>query len=233
MRGHPWESGGFLRTGLLGEGGGEGAWGDPGETTRGSRRVSICAPAKAEVDQEEGCGAACACAALAPVAPLPPPPVPKLQHPCARVPARGREEGRAGPPPRARGHVTPAEEIGAAAARGGRLVQRLALTEGSLPPPPPLPPPPSCSSFWSFDGTFSSARLAAAAAASPSTAARRGGGEDAAGPPPLEGSPAAARSVDRRLRDHPPAGSPLPPPNAAGARWPQRWGSWTRSRAAS
>lgn len=205
--------------------------------TRGRRQGAVAGsrsalPRKQRWIRKKGAGRPAPAQPWLPSPPYLRPLFPKLQHPCARVPARGREEGRAGPPPRARGHVTPAEEIGAAAARGGRLVQRLALTEGSLPPPPPLPPPPSCSSFWSFDGTFSSARLAAAAA-SPSTAARRGGGEDAAGPPPLEGSPAAARSVDRRLRDHPPAGSPLPPPNAAGARWPQRWGSWTRSRAAS
>lgn len=57
--------------------------------------------------------------------------VPRQPHPCARVLARGREEGRR-PLRLARGHVTWAEEIGAAAARGGRLVQRLALTADLL-----------------------------------------------------------------------------------------------------
>lgn len=97
----------------------------------------------------ERCGAARACADLALATPRP-------QHPCARVPAARAGGGAAAPPPRARGHVTRAEGIGAAAARGGRLVQRLELTAGS---PPPLSP-------GSLDGTFSSARLVGAAAAS-------------------------------------------------------------------
>ncbi|XP_047275584.1 uncharacterized protein LOC124901350 [Homo sapiens] len=75
-----------------------------------------------------------------------------------RVPILGREGGRRGgrPPAPARGHVTPAEEIGGAAARGCRLVQRTVLAAG--PPPPPRLSP------GNLDDAF---RLALPSAASP------------------------------------------------------------------
>lgn len=143
-----------------------------GAGVRDPRGARCLAPARPEGREGDGrCGTARACAdpALA---------VPRQPHPCARVLARGRGEGRR-PRRLARAHVTRAEEIGAAAARGGRLVQRWALTATSPPPP---------RSRRSLDGTFSPARLVDAAAASLSPRRpeeeEEGEEETPAGPPP-------------------------------------------------
>ncbi|KAF5915464.1 hypothetical protein HPG69_014785 [Diceros bicornis minor] len=194
-----------------GEGGGEGAWGDSrGKATRRSPRV--LAPARPRKGERGARGARL----RGPGSGRPPTAASLRASPRARAGGGARRPLRP-----ARAHVTRAQEIGAAAARGGRLVQCPALTAGSPSPPPP----------GSLDGTFSSARLAAAASPPPRRPEEeektRLGRRRERGPRlPLPTSAVAPEVT-------PPAGSPLSPRAATSARLPPRWGSWTRSQAVS
>ncbi|MBZ3888334.1 Elongation of very long chain fatty acids protein 4 [Sciurus carolinensis] len=121
------------------------------------------------------------------------------------IPAQLTPGARAGggalqPPAPARGHVTPAEEIGAAATRGSRVVQHPAALAAGSPPPPPL---------GNLDDTFSSTQLVDSAAAVSPPPRRPEEEERPAGPPPLEGSPAPLAPSILASEVNPPTGSPL------------------------
>lgn len=128
VRGHPWEGCVLLRARCQG----------------GRRRRStelLAGKGGKEGRLEKGAGTTHACAS------------PTTASPCRSPRARAGGGTRRLLRP-ARAHVTAAEEIGAAAARGGRVGQCSALTAGTPPPPPP----------GSLDGTCSLDRLAVAAA---------------------------------------------------------------------